>query len=385
VELFAMDPLRPQAQAAAVKVAGASDTVAATDPGTNGASTFVESETSVNSWDSYHRKISSQVHLVQCALIVGKSPSGTQEAILDCSTQLLFYCGAAECGELPGETILSEPLSDFEKRFHSWQIVQLPKSAEQSMCILERCQSALKGQVPAAYCNKHFARWCFSTQTESQTLSREQLLYHGANVATSLKTGIAAGLSAAWSTTSVTVTTPVYILGMIPWGSSASTIVVPLMSTTAAVGLGAAVFAGGVAVGLAMSSAVNWYAARFNAKLSQSLPICVYNRGDKVRLQLRSIQSSSSCSAGCDNIVHGVRAYCGAGCRSLVLMNGAVGELNPPCEEANVAQFLLRAFVDGELKDSVEVRRGDVVVNEDGVLRRILDPELVETPDSKAD
>ncbi|CAJ1338717.1 unnamed protein product [Effrenium voratum] len=87
----------------------------------------------------------------------------------------------------------------------------------------------------------------------------------------------------------MTVRTPIFLLGRIRLGFTATQAIVPMMGRLAATGVGAGVFAAGVAVGLAWNVAVNMYAERFNARLASSLPICVVNCSDKeVQLQIRS-------------------------------------------------------------------------------------------------
>ncbi|CAJ1437337.1 unnamed protein product [Effrenium voratum] len=132
--------------------------------------------------------------------------------------------------------------------------------------------------------------------------------------------------------------------------------IVPMMGRLAATGVGAGVFAAGVAVGLAWNVAVNMYAERFNARLASSLPICVVNCSDKeVQLQIRS--------AGMGELVQYVRAYCGAGCRMLVLAPGAAGQLKPPCEAA--CSHFLYAFTAKKQQETMEVHRGDVIMYTD--------------------
>ncbi|CAE8722939.1 unnamed protein product, partial [Polarella glacialis] len=174
----------------------------------------------------YQRKLASKVKLVPCARIVATSASGSEvHAVLDAAAEEVIHnCAAAEEASnegseeksppaLPKFTVCCESLVDFERRFgSSWRVEQLPTSADHAQRSLERARANIgategcvrckeKGPKQAHNCSEHFAAWCFEGLRSGGGLSRDQLLYHSANVATSLKTGICVGVSAACATT----------------------------------------------------------------------------------------------------------------------------------------------------------------------------------------
>ncbi|CAJ1437338.1 unnamed protein product, partial [Effrenium voratum] len=100
-------------------------------------------------------------------------------------------------------------------------VTQLPDSVDHAQQVLSRTKELSKAALTC--CSKHFAEFCFAKlEAEKASLSRDQLLFHVANVATSLKTGVVAGMSAACATTTMTVRTPIFLLGRIRLGFTAT-------------------------------------------------------------------------------------------------------------------------------------------------------------------
>lgn len=298
----------------------------------------------------YQKKLLSQLNVARIEAI---SSSGVRHyAVLLCEDEKVFHCQSDECeGTSDTKEVIVESMDDFAQRYDQWQAGQLPDSADHAkevLQLLDRLKTRRQGDedLPCRRCcSKHFAESCFEVKKVGEVkLTREQILFHVANLLTSLKTGVVAGMSAACVTTTMTIRTPILLLGRIPLRYTTTTAIVPYMGRLAATGVGTGVFAAGVAVGLAWNFAVNLYARRFNERLAAStLPICVCNSTDKeVTLQLRSVRGGISLA----DLVQSVREYCGAGCRTLALQAGVAGELNPPCEEAA----------------SLQVHRGDVLL-----------------------
>ncbi|CAL1160655.1 unnamed protein product [Cladocopium goreaui] len=315
----------------------------------------------------YQKKLLSQLNVARIEAI---SSSGVRHyAVLLCEDEKVFHCQSDECeGTSDTKEVIVESMDDFAQRYDQWQACQLPDSADHAkevLQLLDRLKTRRQGDedLPCRRCcSKHFAESCFEVKKVGEVkLTREQILFHVANLLTSLKTGVVAGMSAACVTTTMTIRTPILLLGRIPLRYTTTTAIVPYMGRLAATGVGTGVFAAGVAVGLAWNFAVNLYARRFNERLAAStLPICVCNSTDKeVTLQLRSVRGGISLA----DLVQSVREYCGAGCRTLALQAGVAGELNPPCEEADPEQrFLLCAFIQNKKAASLQVHRGDVLL-----------------------
>lgn len=316
----------------------------------------------------YQKKLLSQLSVARIEAI---SSSGVRHyAVLLCEDEKVFHCESDECQETSDtKEVIIESMENFAQRYDQWQACQLPDSADHAkevLQLLDRLKTR-QGEEDRGRCrqccSKHFAESCFEVKKagEVRAVTREQILFHVANLLTSLKTGVVAGMSAACATTTMTIRTPILLLGRIPLRYTTTTAIVPYMGRLAATGVGTGVFAAGVAVGLAWNFAVSLYARRFNERLAAStLPICVCNSSDKeVTLQLRSVCGGINLA----DVVQSLRESCGAGCRTLSLEAGVAGELNPPCEEAGPEQrFLLCAFIQKKKAASLEVHRGDVLL-----------------------
>eukprot|EP00933_Yihiella_yeosuensis_P073306 TRINITY_DN81955_c0_g1_i1.p1 TRINITY_DN81955_c0_g1~~TRINITY_DN81955_c0_g1_i1.p1 ORF type:complete len:381 (+),score=47.80 TRINITY_DN81955_c0_g1_i1:30-1145(+) len=334
----------------------------------------------------YNRKLA-KVHLCPCAHIIGTPRSGKEgsgsgfsglyehHAVLDTvANEVIHYSRRHDDAN---NQIMVESIAAFEESYYPWRIAQLPSSVEKAKEVLERARSKIGEEQYSLVMNncEHFASWCFEGSGSSK-----QVWSAGANVATSAKGGVVAGIAAASATT--TVTTPWYFLGIIPWGTTTAT--VPMMGTAAAVGVGAAAFVGWVGVGVGMGYGMNKWVESSNVAVSNYIPIGIFNCSSKeVTLQLKNIESSSAFySSSLDDVVHDARAYCGIGQRKIVLGPGIGGELNPPAEDELFGRFSLAAFEkDASTEDSswptfiqvatCEVKRGDVIIYRDGRLMQM--------------
>eukprot|EP00930_Biecheleria_cincta_P056400 TRINITY_DN42535_c0_g1_i1.p1 TRINITY_DN42535_c0_g1~~TRINITY_DN42535_c0_g1_i1.p1 ORF type:complete len:369 (-),score=62.44 TRINITY_DN42535_c0_g1_i1:40-1146(-) len=338
---------------------------------------------------AYCRKLS-QVQLAPCAHIAVVLSSSAKaacaaafehHAVLDISaSEVIHYWPVAETAR---NTVQITPLQVFAQDFGIWRVVALPKSPEHGHEVLHRARSKIGEEEYNFVTNncEHFATWAFD-----ESGSSNQVRSMGLNVVSSAKAGILAGIAAASATT--TVTTPWYLFGLIPWGTT--TAIVPAVSTATAIGIGTAAFAGWVGLGLGMSYGLNKWAEHSNSQLSELVPIAVFNSSDtEIVIDVENIDSSSGLyPASVDDFVHDTRSYLGVGQRSLVLGSGLAGELNPPAEETLFHSFRLRVSTqkDSQLGLSflatrqeivtAEVLRGDVLVFTGSELQQVPDAVL---------
>jgi len=336
---------------------------------------------------AYARKVA-QVRLTPCAHIAAMavkslsgiaSPLPEHHAILDVyAAEVIHFSCHSDTQE---RKIVFDTLAVFSEKFPNWRIVELPASAESAQEVLDRTRARSGEEGYGILWNncEHFATECFAGCGKSK-----QLWSAGANVASSAKGGVVAGISAAGATT--TVTTPYYpwyFLGVIKWGTTTASI--PLMSTAAAAGIGLGVFAGSIVLGLGTSYAFNKWVESNNAAVAEYLPMAVYNRSDGEIVASISNLDSSFASLG--DLSHDVYAFCGVGQRKLILGSGLAGELNPPADDATYHKFMLNIFVkdaDSSLPNMwpswkevacIEVERGDVLEYTEGCITHVRDPE----------
>lgn len=337
---------------------------------------------------AYCRKLS-QVKLAQCAHIAVVLSSSAKaacaavfehHAVLDIlAAEVIHYWPAAETAK---NTVQITPLQVFAEDFGIWRVVALPRSPEHGDEVLQRARSKIGEEEYNLVTNncEHFVTWAFDKSGSST-----QVQSMGWNVVSSAKGGVLAGIAAASATT--TVTTPWYLFGLIPWGTTTAT--VPAVGTATAIGIGTAAFAGWVGLGLGMSYSLNKWAENRNSQLSELVPIAVFNCSDtEIVIDVENVDSSSGLyPASVDDFVHDVRAYLGVGQRSLVLGSGLAGELNPPAEDTLFHSFRLRVSTrkDSQLGLSFlatrqvivtrKVVRGDVLVFTGSALQQVSDAE----------
>lgn len=325
----------------------------------------------------YCRKLS-QIQCAPCAHIAAATPPDSpalppekdaeHHAVLDADAgEVLHYCRG---GKDDAYWLRAEPLNDFQRKLGAWRVVRLPTSAQHATETLLRARRRLAEQTCglASDGGRHFASWCFEGDAK-----RRHLWNVGVTVA-SAKIGVAAGILAANATT--TEATPYYFMGLIPWGTTPTT--VPVMSKAAALGMGVGVFTLWVGFGLGAGYGIVRWAASQNEKLDAYVPICIWNRSaEEVLVRLQNLDASSVLYPPyVDDLVHDARAYWGVGHRKLVVSPNMAGELNPAAEEELFRHFLLRVFSnDGKTEiTSCKAGRGDVMLYKDGGLRHVPDP-----------
>lgn len=306
------------------------------------------------------------------------NPPLEHHAILDTAArEVIHYCYTFDD---PTNKVRVESLEHFEVgRSGQWQVKRIPTSLEHAQQILARARSRV-GEAEYSLVSNNcegFANWCFDEYTRSGQV--RQVLASGT---ASTGAGLATGFAVASITTTATVTTtsPAYVLGFIPWGTtqttSSTTIAALSGGSSAALGVGAgvAVLAGCYGVGKWIQYGKTTVAAR--------VPVGVYNgSAAEVKAELESIDNSIL-SWSQDKLVLRPRSFFGMGSTDLVLGSIMAGELNPPLD---LDRFCLRIFLKGSSSDGLwpswhevgmcKVRRGDVVeYTSDGNLTKIPDP-----------
>jgi len=239
-----------------------------------------------------------------------------------------------------------EPFEEFWRAFPSWRVVQLPTSHEHALEILMRARSKVEHgsymtSTTAKESNEHFAMWCFtgdeSNSTRVSTTTASTAV--GSAVSCGMSYSLAGGVT-------YSVATPYYALGLIPWGT-----------TTTSVGLSGYAVAGiaslGLGVGLAASAAaavgLSVMARQSNELLAVRVPICVGNKAEdeEVMVTIKNLDSMFNPVLGgystpkLDDVAHWTRAKRGVGSTDQMIPPLSLVDVSPPAYEECYERFEL--------------------------------------------
>eukprot|EP00928_Gymnodinium_smaydae_P038059 TRINITY_DN26327_c0_g7_i1.p1 TRINITY_DN26327_c0_g7~~TRINITY_DN26327_c0_g7_i1.p1 ORF type:complete len:633 (+),score=124.37 TRINITY_DN26327_c0_g7_i1:89-1987(+) len=237
--------------------------------------------------------------------------------------------------------VVAQPAEEFHRCFQSWRVVELPASPQHAREVLHRARRRIgeRGYDVTSNNCEHFATWCFTGEVSSTQVS-------GAVARTALSSAASAGLGyGAASTVTYTVTTPYYALGLIPLGSTTSTVGLSSYALAGAAGLGLGV---GLVASAAAYAGANAMARHSGEQLSLKVPICIGNKtmDEELRVTVRNLDSALQPVLGrlslpsLDATAHAVLRR-GVGRTQETVVPQTLAELNPPAYEACYERFEL--------------------------------------------